>query len=138
MRIRFKGSALKVRTVGDFTWAPGKGQSVVDVTNDQTLLELLTDPDEMFEIDKSEPMLDLPDLGPVTLGQLALQGVTTMEGLATLKKGDKERVSKELGYDINRVSGWSTSAQAQLKSATATPPATGAPATEASAPQEGK
>lgn len=111
MRIAFVGGA-GIRTVGEYTWQ-GKGD-VVEVEDKELLVTLLLHPGDQFAVSADEPLLRLADVGIHIAGAMALEGVASLEALASLTVRKVNRLAKALGVKRVVVHAWVTQANEYL------------------------
>ena len=111
MRIAFVGGS-GIRTVGQYTWR-GKGD-VVDVDDSKMLMTLLLHPGDQFEVSQDEPLLQLVDVDVHVAGNMALEGVTSLQALAGLSQRKASKLAKALEVEKIVVHAWVTQANEYL------------------------
>lgn len=113
MRIRYNGLEHTIRMVKGVEWSRRVG-FVREVEDAGLVAELLLQPRDQFDIDESEPLLDIAGIGPATAGNLALAGVGSVAQLATLDMDGIRRVAKELRTSRRAVAAWVSAASRML------------------------
>ena len=111
MRIAFVGGS-GIRTVGKYIWFE-KGD-IVEVEDSKMLMTLLLHPGDQFAVSQDEPLLQLKEVDVHVAGNMALEGVASLEALASLSVRKVNRLAKALGVKRDVVRAWVTQANEYL------------------------
>jgi hypothetical protein len=110
MLIRYTGSSVIRRTVGPYEWSQAT-QFVQDVPADMAA-DLLTSPENAFEVDGREPLLRAAPI-PTTddfMAGLAMAGVESARQLAAMDEDDLLHVALSAELDPTTIIAWASNA----------------------------
>ncbi len=102
MLIRFLDAGT--RLCGPYEWSRRTG--MVQDVDAETAAQLLTQPGERFEVDESEPLLQLDGMTRERAGLLAIAGVGSAGDVAELRPAGILRLAGELGMSKATVRAW--------------------------------
>lgn len=113
MLIRFTGPELRRRLWEGYEFSRRAGFTQ-DVEAD-VAAGMLTEPGSEFEIDPTEPLLQIYGIGPEWAGELVLLGVGSVSALAALTTAEKRDLAKATGAGYRQIAGWVEAAKAMVK-----------------------
>lgn len=105
MKIRWVGSQIILRMVGEYVWSRETG-FVQEVTDAALVAELLTSPHDAFAIDQDDAVSALAGIGPQRAANMAMAGIATLADLAALNEAGIKRLDAQIWASAKQIRVW--------------------------------